>query len=410
MAQNLGEQLMTVERALGERMIESALVILRSWLNEIGENNPYEEAHASIRKQYDALFSRWLTSDDEEIEDQMNSLTGDTFQLVDAVYADLRVKRGLSPDMHGFNPDSPQSVLNYFLNCVRLRHEDIEWLHHVMNDKDKTTIALMAFSALSHNLRECFSIDAFLTLIDGMNAENEVLAIQCVSSVLMLLMQYDVRIDFFPQIQEAFGEAMREKNDGGEEMVRVLCTLIRVLLRPNVQEPDVERKAFTLDQLPEAIEHILQEAENEPEKTAMVQWYPSSESEYFTDLLTIMPDTWVYNELTEGNPNYVQAIDQALLQNGFRGLLWDHPEMAEDIYRKKLRKGSKDPLDYIDYAHCMMLKGDRMMAFEYYRQARGMCKNVKEFYSLFRPDRGALVEKGVPLEHVYLIEDQLLTV
>jgi hypothetical protein len=36
-----------------------------------------------------------------------------------------------------------------------------------------------------------------------------------------------------------------------------------------------------------------------------------------------------------------------------------------------------------------------------------MCKHVKDFYALFRPDRGELVDRGVPLEQVYLIEDKL---
>jgi ABC-type polysaccharide transport system permease subunit len=51
--------------------------------------------------------------------------------------------------------------------------------------------------------------------------------------------------------------------------------------------------------------------------------------------------------------------------------------------------------------------GGWIMAFENYKQARQMFNSVKEFYALFRPDRSALVDHGVPLEQVYLIEDQL---
>ena len=47
------------------------------------------------------------------------------------------------------------------------------------------------------------------------------------------------------------------------------------------------------------------------------------------------------------------------------------------------------------------------MAFENYKQARQMFHSVKDFYALFRPDRGVLVDHGVPVEQVYLIEDQL---
>ena len=52
MAQTLDEQVTVVERALGECMIDTALVVVRAWLNEIGENNPYEEAFTSILNTY----------------------------------------------------------------------------------------------------------------------------------------------------------------------------------------------------------------------------------------------------------------------------------------------------------------------------------------------------------------------
>ena len=51
-----------------------------------------------------------------------------------------------------------------------------------------------------------------------------------------------------------------------------------------------------------------------------------------------------------------------------------------------------------------------MMAFENYLEARKRCSSAKEFYLFFRPDRRQLVDRGVPVEQVYLIEDQLLAV
>ena len=44
MNKELSDQVNTVERALGECMIETATTVIRVWLNELGENNPYEEA------------------------------------------------------------------------------------------------------------------------------------------------------------------------------------------------------------------------------------------------------------------------------------------------------------------------------------------------------------------------------
>ena len=96
------------------------------------------------------------------------------------------------------------------------------------------------------------------------------------------------------------------------------------------------------------------------------------------------------------------------LRLGNREFMWSHIDIAEQYFVELLRKGSTKPMDYINYGHCLLLKGDRMMAFENYRQARQLCGNVKDFFNLFRPDRRQLVDCGVPVEFIYLIEDQLL--
>ena len=49
-----------------------------------------------------------------------------------------------------------------------------------------------------------------------------------------------------------------------------------------------------------------------------------------------------------------------------------------------------------------------MMAYENYKQARQLCGSLRDFYDLFRPDRRALVEHGVPLDYVYALEDNLV--
>ena len=117
MAQTLTDQIITIERALGERMIDHALIILRAWMNELGENNPYEQAYSDIEEQYNKLFTEWLTSDDPKGDEILDGLTGDTYRLTDAVYLDIRLKRGIAPEMHGFNKQSHQSILQYFSVC-----------------------------------------------------------------------------------------------------------------------------------------------------------------------------------------------------------------------------------------------------------------------------------------------------
>ena len=406
MAQSLDDQIVTIERALGERMIEHALVIVHSWLVELGENNPYIEAYHDIRARYDDLFAEWLNVGTEQTDVQLNALTGEAYQLVDAVYAAIRVKRGLSPDMHGFNPEHPQSVIHYFSSNVQLRPEDLEWLHQAMQDSDKGGTALMAVGSLAKNLRECFHLDAMLALVRGINAGTELVADQCMASVLTLLIQYDIRIDFFEQLQDAFMEEITQQGDEGEHAFDVLCAVVKTSQEPHGNASDDENMNF--NQLPEELRNMLEMAGLKKDVSSIVALLPESEREYMQSLVDMLPDTWLYEVLVAGNSEREENLARVLLSIGRMDLSWDRPAMAEEWLVRRLRKDSPGVMDYINYAHCQLLKGDRMMAFEYYRQARQMCSGAKDFFNLFRPDRRALVDHGIPLEQIYLLEDRLI--
>lgn len=406
MAQSLEDQILTIERALGERMISHALVIVRAWLNELGENNPYEQAYEDIRSQYDSLFEEWLTSNDPHREETLDTLTGQMYRLVDAAYVSLRLLRGLSPQMHGFNPDNLQSVVSYFSSCLQFTDEDIEWLQDVLNDSNRASEALMSIASLSKNIRECFNEPILLTLIEGINSENEVVAEQCLANVLILLAHYDVRIDFFPRLQEAFVTAIEEMGDDGEQAFQTLCAVVRSVksnLRENIASGEVK-----IEDLPEELQNLLESTGNKQGIEGVMAWIPASEQEYMEGMIQMLPDTWVYDALIGESQERIAHIAVVYLSIGHMDLMWEHIDTAASWLLHRLRKGSESPMDYINYAHCMLLQGDRMMAFEYYRQARQMCKGPKEFFALFRPDRRALVDHGVPIEQVYLLEDKLI--
>ena len=407
MAQSLEEQIMTIERALGERMISHALVIVRAWLNELGENNPYEQAYDDIRRQYDALFEEWLTSNDPHREENLDALTANMYRLVDASYASLRLHRGLAPQMHGFNHDNPQSVIRYFSSCLQFRDEDLEWLEEVINDPNKASVALMAVAALAKNIRDCFNESLLLLLIEGINCENEVVAEQCLANVLILLAHNDVRIDFFPKLQEAFVMAIEEMDDEGEQAFQTLCALVRSV-KSNWKD-NIASGELKVEDLPEELQDLLELTTGDKKSIeGVMAWIPASEQEYMDGLIQMLPETWVYDAVIGESQERVAHIAVVYLSIGQMDLMWEHIDAAAAWLLHQLRNGSESPTDYINYAHCMLLQGDRMMAFEYYRQARQMCKGPKEFFALFRPDRRALVDHGVPIEYVYMLEDKLI--
>ena len=406
MAQSLDEQITTVERALGERMVTHALTVVRAWLNELGENNPYEQAFADIQQQYNAIFNEWLTSDDPTREERLDALTGDTYRLVDAVYVAIREVRGLSPQMHGFNKENPKSVMHYFASCVHLKPSDYAWFASAMNDSESGATALMAVAALAKNIRECFSEEAMMAIIDGINGEMELVAEQCLANAILLLAHYDVRIDFFPHIQNAFMEAVENIGDDGEQAFQTLIALVRstrINWKERLKSAEAEKS-----ELPPELQNLLEMAEEDTDINGVMSWVPESEQEYMQGVVEMLPDTWVFSSILNDRSDRAAQIAIAYLSVGRMDLLWDHPDVASKFLVSQLRKGSVSPQDYMNYGHCLMLQGDRLMAYENYRVARQLCKNSKEFFNLFRPGRRPLVDRGVSLDLVYMMEDQLL--
>ena len=398
---------MIIERALGERMITHTLTIVRAWLTELGENNPYEQAFKDIDTQYRSTFNDWLTSDDPSREERLDALTGDAYRLVDAVHVALRLKRGLSPVMHGFNKDNPKSVMHYFASCLSLTENDYKWFFDTMNNADEGATALMAVAALAKNIRECFSEEAMLAIIEGINCDNHIVAEQCLANAILLLAHYDVRIDFFPQLQNAFAEALENMGDEFDEAFQTICALVRstkVNWKERFKSGEMEK-----GDLPPELQTLLEMTDDDNDINDIMSWVPESEQEYMQGMVQVLPDTWVFDYIIHGDEERFNQVAINYLSVGYMDLMWEHIEQASQYLRKQLRKGSVSPLDYINYGHCMLLQGDRLMAYENYRVARQLCKNSKDFFQLFRPGRRALVDHGVPLEQVYFLEDQLLT-
>jgi hypothetical protein len=402
--QAIEEQVYTIERALGERMVKHALFVVRLWLNELGEDNLFEDAYRSLFARYDDFFADWVVAGDGEQDEVLETMTSDAYRLVDAVYAELRIKRGMSPKMHGFNGENPQSVMHYFSSCVQFKDYDMDWLRSVLNDTNRSSIALMTVAALAKNLRECFSETAMMALVDGIHASNSLVAEQCLANVLLLLAHYDVRIDFFRELQEAFVEAIGD----GELAFETLCALIKSV-KVNLSEM-IASGEFSMDNLPEELQNLLGESGIQDNYQETEVLMPASEKEYMAGLVQMLPDTWVYITLVGENEERKRKMRLLYLSVGNMNMMWDKTEAAEQMLVRKLRTKGGDAKDYINYGHCLLLKGDRLMAFENYREARRLCKSAKEFYALFRPDRRHLVDRGIPVEQVYLIEDQLFSI
>ena len=160
--------------------------------------------------------------------------------------------------------------------------------------------------------------------------------------------------------------------------------------------------------MPESLQKLVEAVGIKDDYQTFYSWVPKEEVAYMTELVNNLPQTWLYEVMISGNTAREKTLAFVGVKSGYRDYMWNQPEVAEQVYRDMLRKGTDQPIDYINYAHCLLLKGDRMMAYENYKQARQLSGSLKHFYELFRPDRRALVEHGVPLEYVYALEDNLV--
>lgn len=403
---NLDEQRDTIERALGERMINHCLAILKIWIAELGVDN-YANRYHSLQQNYKYLFNYYLSADDPERDRLLDEMTGEAYRLVDEVFADVCLKRGRVKEHQGFDRTDHISVMHYFSECMHFQDEDLDWLCDVIQDSEQTSLALVAVAAIAANLKNFFQEDALLALIQCLDCEQEVLHNQINATVLMLLIHYDVRIDFFPAVQDAFEQKIGE----GDEIFEVMCGFIH---STTVKLKDLlKSKDFDSENIPSELKNLLQQVQQSSENVnieEVVNWMPNDENEYLAGLIAILPQTWLYSLVVGDDIDRAKKLANTYLDAGMMDLMWNNLDEAEEQLVEQLRSDKVCAQDYLNYGHICFIKKDRIMAYENYKQARQMVGSAKKFFSLFRPDRGILVSKGVPVEHIYLMEDQLLKI
>ena len=394
-----------MEHAMTERMLNHAFVVLRQWAHELGFA-PYVDRIHSLEDNYKQLFDYYLVGNDPDRDAIHDQLTTEVYRLGDEMYADMCLKQGKAPEMHGFDCTNISSVMTYFTSCMHLQEEDLDWLVEAANDSEQSAMAFVAVAALSANLRETFNEDALMAMIDIVNASNTATADQALASLILLLAQWDIRVDYFPKMQEAFLEQIGD----GERAFLLMTALMRASNKSIKEMIDTEH--ITPDDIPEELHDILGEefsAEDmEKSMDRLSKLMPKTEHAYIEAIVEMLPDTWVFDVIVGEDEQRAVRVDRLYLELGSMCFMWDNLEEAEKWLIDRLRSGVAKPQDYINYGHCCFLKGDKMMAFENYLEGKRLCKSTRDFFDLFRPDRKILVEKGIPLEQVYLMEDHLL--
>lgn len=403
----LDDQRDTIERALGERMLNHCLTILKTWINEVG-GDTYANRYHSLNDNYQALFSYYLSTNDPERDRVLDEMTGQAYRLTDDIFADICLKRGRVENLIGFDKESSTSIMMYFMKCMRLQEEDLDWLCDAACDENQYTNALVAIASLVSNLKSFFQEDAILALIQCLDSDSELIKQQVSASLIMLLIHYDVRIDFFPKVQNAFVDKVGD----GEDIFTLLCAFLQssTVKLKDLLNSDYPNAEYIPTELKDLLQQVSSQTAGLANGNGIVNWQPSNDSEYIAGLISILPQTWLYQTLVGEDEDRAEKLARAYLEGGMMDLMWNHLDEAEAQLVDQLRSEHPTPQDYINYGHICFIRGDRTMAYENYRQARQMIGAAKPFFALFRPDRGRLVDLGVPVEQVYLMEDNLIKV
>ena len=90
-------------------------------------------------------------------------------------------------------------------------------------------------------------------------------------------------------------------------------------------------------------------------------------------------------------------------------LVCDDFEAAIRYFHRLEEMNKTNEIDWINMGHIHFIQGNRMDAYQSYRRAMMQMADLKKFLAAFRPDRPLLVEKGIRLDEVYLMEDQLIS-
>jgi len=196
----------------------------------------------------------------------------------------------------------------------------------------------------------------------------------------------------------------------GEHAFELLCALVNTSAT-RIKDL-IRNEKFSLDNLPDEMKELLdvEGGESIDEQLDRISGrVPDADNREVVEQVAELPETWVFDAIIGDNEQRNRRIEEVYLNAGRMDLMWDRIEDAEAILLHRLRSERATAADYMNYGHCCFLRGDRMMAYENYREAKRLFGSLKEFFFRFRPDRHILVDKGVPLDQVYLMEDNMLT-
>lgn len=232
-----------IGRALGGRVVQYALSAMRPWVSEL-ENDGFTARWEMLRDSYERISDFFLSGEQDSQRDVvLDKVVHDTYVLLDDVYLSKMLASeksyeveqllhvgGLTPVVEDRNSvEGPKQVFRFFWLTPHPTEEDFQVLMGYVRDEEMEEEAMMGVSGLTLSLLRCFDEKSMLCLMQCC-ADNTLLSVRerAWVGVMLVLMQYDRRVMFFPNVLEQLQD-MLETDDGSTWAMTAITCLLRTL-------------------------------------------------------------------------------------------------------------------------------------------------------------------------------------
>lgn len=407
-----------VEKALKERNIEEALVVLEPWVQEFGHDENLKKAIAQLREDYKEALAQWQADKNPEADSILNNLTHSTYKALDIMHAFARIdEEVVSPNVSPNHRDM-LAMYAYFEQMPLPQEKELEWFHKKARDP-KAVIMDMIVHTLEKSLSECFWEPSLMAIIEEIDSPVRRVARSCATAAISLLITYNDRLPVYPELREAFEKAVEKHGDEMWDAFTTSCFNTHQIYF-GIDMPDMKDMSL----VPKALMKILQRIGLDIEKGLKEHARDDEGYREMHRLLDHIHGTWVLNTILPQPENWDETQDDGtplpadsregklcytFIEIGRVEFLLDEPEKAERWLTHRIEEEhTPNPLDYLHFGHVMIIKGEREKGMDYYRKALEMSGDKEFFFERLQYEKRFMKEYHVADEAQYNeIEDQL---
>ena len=237
----------TISRLLAGHMLGHAFTLLKSWVADLSGRpgfRTFSDRLQSLEKNYQYVIEYFMSAeDDPHREEVTESLIREAFLLLDEVYLEKRLKDSTSYEFRQMlkfqaepigprvesedDVDGPPQVFKFFWLTKKLEDFDLDMLDEYIHNPQMEEEAQLGLSGLTLNLLRNFSQEGLQFLLTICAGKHEMTIMERAwTGLLLVLMHYDMRLRYFPDITDAFQDIVA--TDAGSAFAQhALSALIR---------------------------------------------------------------------------------------------------------------------------------------------------------------------------------------